>query len=95
MDEAEPDVLAYMAFPTQRRTKLHSTNPLKRLLNGEIRQRSEVSGFFQRGRRDMADWGFPLGAEDERSAQRARYMTLKNIAPLSDDAIVRMPALIG
>src|SRR5215831_234140 len=25
MDEAEPDVLAYMSFPTQHRTKLHST----------------------------------------------------------------------
>ncbi|WP_206780039.1 IS256 family transposase, partial [Methylobacterium sp. Leaf361] len=31
MDEAEPDVLAYMGFPTQHRVKLHSTNPLERL----------------------------------------------------------------
>jgi transposase-like protein len=35
MDEAEPDVLAYMTFPQQHRAKLHSTNPLERL-NGEI-----------------------------------------------------------
>jgi putative transposase len=35
MDEAEPDVLAYMGFPTQHRVKLHSTNPLERL-NGAI-----------------------------------------------------------
>ena len=28
MDEAEPDVLAYMGFPAQHRVKLHSTNPL-------------------------------------------------------------------
>ena len=28
MDDAEPDVLAYMSFPPQHRTKLHSTNPL-------------------------------------------------------------------
>jgi transposase-like protein len=34
MDEAEADVLAYMAFPTAHRTKLHSTNPIERL-NGE------------------------------------------------------------
>ena len=26
MDESEEDVLAYMAFPAQHRTKLHSTN---------------------------------------------------------------------
>jgi hypothetical protein len=28
MDDSEADVLAYMSFPGQRRTKLHSTNPL-------------------------------------------------------------------
>jgi hypothetical protein len=27
--DAEPDVLAYMSFPPQHRTKLHSTNPLE------------------------------------------------------------------
>jgi putative transposase len=31
MDEAEADVLAYMAFPAAHRTKLHSTNPIERL----------------------------------------------------------------
>src|ERR1700731_235531 len=45
MDEAETDVLAYMGFPPQHRTKLHSTNPLERL-NGEIKRRSEVVGLF-------------------------------------------------
>ncbi len=38
MDEAKPDVLAYMTFPAPHRTKLHSTNPIERL-NGEIKQR--------------------------------------------------------
>ena len=45
MDEAEPDVLAYMTFPNQHRTKLHSINPLERL-NGEIKRRTEVVGIF-------------------------------------------------
>jgi transposase-like protein len=31
MDESEHDVLAYITFPAQHRTKLHSTNPLERL----------------------------------------------------------------
>ena len=45
MDEAEPDVLAYMSFPKEHRTKLHSTNPIERL-NGEIKRRTNVVGIF-------------------------------------------------
>jgi transposase-like protein len=45
MDDAEPDVLAYMSFPAQHRAKLHSTNPLERL-NGEIKRRTEVVGML-------------------------------------------------
>jgi transposase-like protein len=43
MDEAETDVLAYMAFPTAHRTKLRSVNPLERL-NGEIKRRTDLVG---------------------------------------------------
>jgi transposase-like protein len=31
MHDSEHDVLAYMTFPAQHRTTLHSTNPLERL----------------------------------------------------------------
>ena len=48
MDEAEPDVLAYMSFPLQHRVKLHSINPLERL-NGEIKRRTDVIGIFPKG----------------------------------------------
>lgn len=45
MDQAEPDVLAYMTFPKEHRTKLHSTNPIE-CLNGEIKRRTNVVGIF-------------------------------------------------
>jgi len=45
MDASEHDVLAYMAFPRQHRTKLHSTNPIERLNKG-VKRRADVVGIF-------------------------------------------------
>jgi putative transposase len=45
MDDAEHDVLAYMAFDESPRSKLHSTNPLERV-NKEIKHRTNMVGIF-------------------------------------------------
>ena len=91
MDEAEPDVLAYMSFPPQHRTKLHSTNPLERL-NGEIKRRTEVVGIFPNEASIVRLVGaILLEQNDEWAVQRARYMTLETIAPLGDDPTVILP----
>jgi len=92
MDEAEPDVLAYMTFPAAHRTKLHSTNPIERL-NGEIKRRTEVVGIFPNEAAIVRLVGaILLEQNDEWAVQRARYMTLETIAPLRDDPIVGLPA---
>ena len=92
MDDAEA-VLAYMSFPAQHRAKIHSTNPIERL-NGEIKRRSDVVGIFpNEAALTRLIGAILLEQNDEWSVQRARYMTLETIAPLSDDLTVSMPAL--
>jgi putative transposase len=92
MDEAQEDVLAYMHFPAAHRAKLHSTNPIERL-NGEIKRRTNVVGIFPNEEAIVRLIGaILLEQNDEWAVQRARYMTLETIAPLSDNAMVSLSA---
>ena len=95
MDDAEPDVLAYMTFPAQHRTKLHSTNPIERL-NGEIKRRTEVVGIFPNEAAITRLVGaLLLEQNDEWAVQRARYMSLETIAQTADDAAVSLADMTG
>ena len=92
MDSAEEDVLAYMTFPKQHWTKLHSTNPIERL-NGEIKRRTDVVGIFPNDNAIVRLVGaILLEHNDEWAVQRSRYMTLETIAAMSDDPLISLPA---
>ena len=81
MDESEHDVLAYMGFPVQHRTKLHSTNPLERL-NKEVKRRADVVGIFPGEASIMRLIGAVLlEANDEWQLQH-RYMQVEAMAEL-------------
>lgn len=92
MDSAEDDVLAYMTFPVQHRTKLHSNNPIERL-NGEIKRRTDAVGIFPNEEAIIRLVGaILLEQNDEWAVQRFRYMTLESAASLSDDPSITLQA---
>jgi hypothetical protein len=69
------------------------TNPLERL-NGEIKRRSEVVGIFP-NEAAVTRLIVLLEQNDEWAVQRARYMSLETIAPLSDAPIVTLPTVVA
>ncbi len=72
-------MLAYLTFPLQHRTKLHSTNPLERL-NKEIKRRADVVGIFPNTDSIQRLIGAVLlEANDEWQLQH-RYMQIEGMA---------------
>jgi putative transposase len=93
MDESEHDVLAYMAFPSQHRTKLHSTNPLERV-NKEVKRRADVVGIFPNEASITRLIGAVLLEANDEWQLRQRYMQLEPMAELLTPAADVEPAQI-
>src|ERR671939_548900 len=86
MDDSEHDVLSYIAFPAQHRTKLHSTNPLERL-NKEVKRRADVVGIFPNEDSIVRLIGAVLlEANDEWQLQH-RYMQIEGMTELAQPQI--------
>ena len=94
IDDSETDVLAHMDFPTQHRTRIHSTNSLERL-NKEVKRRSDVVGIFpNEGSIIRLIGAVLLEANDEWQSQH-RYMQTEAMAELMAPIINIEPAQIA
>src|SRR6187431_1400363 len=91
MDDSEHDVLAYMAFPGQHRTKLHSTNPLERL-NKEVKRRADVVGIFPNEASITRLIGAVLLEQNDEWLLQHRYMQVEEMAELTPPLIDPDPA---
>ncbi len=92
MDESRDDVLAYMDFPREHWAQIASTNPIERL-NGEIKRRSDVVGIFPNDKAVVRLVGALMLEQNDEWAVCRRYMTLEGLKPVSDDPLIKLPAV--
>ena len=86
MDDSEHDVLAYMAFPRQHRTKLHSTNPIERL-NKEVKRRADVVGIFPNEASITRLIGAVLIEQNDEWQTQNRYMQVEAFAKIDVEEV--------
>jgi putative transposase len=91
MDEAKSDVLAYMTFPKEHWSQIHSTNPIERL-NREVKRRSNVVSIFPNEAAIVRLVGALMLEHNDEWAVSRRYMSLETMAGLCDPAQVK-PAI--
>src|SRR6185312_8803876 len=81
LQEAEDDLLAFLSFPTDHRSKLRSTNPLERV-NREIARRSDVVGIYPNDHSLIRLAGCLLIEQGDEWLVQKRYLSQESLTAL-------------
>ena len=79
LEDAEADLLAFYAFPTEHWSKLRSTNPLERV-NREVGRRSDVVGIFPNDQALLRLAGMLLLEQNDEWLVGRRYLSETSMA---------------
>jgi putative transposase len=96
--EAEEELLAFLAFPPEHRSKLRSTNPLERV-NREIGRRSDVVGIYPNDAALIRLAGALLLEQNDEWLVGRRYLSVESLQALTQTSersecreVVALPA---